>query len=79
MRTGAVISALLHIAALTLVIFGLPSLMQPSVMQEQPIVVELVDVGDTTTPQKKKAPEQKAKPEPEPEKKPEPPAEKRPR
>lgn len=72
MRTGAIISAMLHFAVLATLIFGLPSLVEPIIIDEQPVLVELVDIAESTTPQQAPAPEPEAKPEPEPDPKPAP-------
>ena len=80
MRRGAIVSGVLHVGAIVAAVVGLPRIFEPRLIEEQPMLVELVTVADVTTSQKPKAePEpakEQAKPEPpkppEPEAKPEP-------
>jgi outer membrane biosynthesis protein TonB len=79
---GLAVSALLHLAVAALVVFGLPHLITPPPDIVEPMIVELADIGDKTTPpprqvESPKPDEQppappKAEPQPEPPK-PEPP------
>lgn len=77
MRKGIVFSGVLHAAAALLFLLGLPRLWDDELLMEQPVVVDLVQIGEKTNPPPKKveAPEPKPEPpkeEPKPEPKPEP-------
>ena len=51
MRFGLLISALMHASLVLLVAFGLPYLRSPVEPTEAPIMLELVTIGEITTPQ----------------------------
>jgi hypothetical protein len=75
MPRGAILSALLHLAILLLVVFGLPDLFRPEEFQ-QPIPVQIVSAADISQSPGKPAPpkpDQPPKPAPKPEPKPQPP------
>jgi len=62
-RRGLIFSAVLHLLVVLAVVLGLPSVFQTHIDEEQPIVVELVNIGPKTlatmktlTPPKAKAP-----------------------
>lgn len=61
MRNAVYISASLHVAAIALVYFGLPSMFDPDPVRDQPVLVELVTLEDK--PATKSPP---AKPQPPP-------------
>lgn len=67
MRRGAIASGVLHIAAIAVAVYGLPRVFEPRLIEEQPMLVELVTVGDVTTSQRPKAEPEPAKEEPKPE------------
>jgi outer membrane biosynthesis protein TonB len=62
LRFGLLISSLMHASLLLLVAFGLPFLRSPAPPTEAPILLELVDIGEVTTPQTPPAPEAKPVP-----------------
>ena len=72
MRGGTIFSLLLHVMAVLITLFGLPFLhTQPPVIEE-PLVVDLVPLGDITNPPPKQKPtpeppREDQKPEPKPE------------
>jgi outer membrane biosynthesis protein TonB len=68
MGRGALISALLHVAILAAVYFGLPDWIEPEDLQ-QPVPVQLATMADITTPPKQEQPT----PTPTPVEKPKPP------
>ncbi len=68
MRRSAAYSALLHLAVLLIASFGLPQLMQPPIILDQPLVVEVLPIAEKTN----VPPPKPAQPTPEPPK-PEPP------
>lgn len=74
MRFGLIISTLLHASLLLIVAYGLPRLAEPLEVKDEPLLVELVTIGDVTTPQVPPTPEAKpvaeakADAEPEPKK-----------
>lgn len=74
MRFGLIISTLLHASLLLVVAYGLPRLAKPLEIDEEPLLIELVTIGEVTTPQAPPTPapkpvaETKAEAEPEPEK-----------
>ena len=88
MRNGIAISSTLHVGVVLAAIYGLPALVDPVDMVEQPIIVELVTIAERTVSQEwaKSEPEKapppapklkpvaapKAEPEPEPKLKPKP-------
>ena len=75
-RESYIFSAVLHVAAILLSVFGLPFLWREPPIEEQPIVVDLVPLGEKTNPPPLKAAEpqpEAPKPEPKPQPKPEPP------
>lgn len=65
MRTGAYISASLHVVAIALAYFGLPALFNPDPIPNQPVYVELVNLADQPV-AKKSRPKPKFKPKPKP-------------
>ncbi|MDE2229036.1 MAG: cell envelope integrity protein TolA [Alphaproteobacteria bacterium] len=76
-RRGVIYSAIMHLLIVLAVVLGLPSVFQTRIDEEQPIVVQLVNIGPKTlatiktlTPPKEKAPPKVAEIEP---KKPTPP------
>jgi hypothetical protein len=75
LNTGMICSAVLHIAVVVLAVFGLPHLETPPPEIEEPMVVELSQLGEKTTPPPKQVQAPEPKPEAAPEKKevPEPP------
>lgn len=83
MPGGIAASAVMHVAILAAIIIGLPTLFRPAVPQDQPIAVELVNIGPETraTHPNPNLPRPNAKPEipreaapaPKPEPKPTPP------
>ena len=88
MRNGIAISTLLHIGVVMAAVYGLPDLLDPPVVVERPVIVELVTIAERTVsqkpvqpqPEKPPPPAPKLKPvaAPEPEPKPEPPVAKAP-
>src|SRR5579872_750 len=81
MSRGVVLSATLHVFLGGLFLFGLPTLFRPTVPEEMPIAVELVNLGPETratnpnpyTPHRNAKPiPAKAEPTPEPKEKPQP-------
>jgi outer membrane biosynthesis protein TonB len=80
MRNGIVFSILFHLAVIVLAMVGLPRLGSKVLMEEQPLVVDLVELGERTaappaaprTPDQPPAPSKPAPAKPEPPK-PEPP------
>jgi len=69
MYRGAVISAVLHVAVLLLVYFGLPDFARPLPPIDTPVPVDIVNVADVTNappppPPKEEAKEEPPKPEP---------------
>lgn len=82
MRNGIAFSTILHVGAVLVFILGLPHLWDEPLILEQPVVVELVEIGDKTNPPPKKIetpeppkpepPKEEPKPQ-QPEPKPEPP------
>ncbi len=73
MRIGLVISVLLHLTIVILAIVGLPHFADDALMEEQPIVVDLVELGErTAAPPPAPKVEKPDPPKPEPPK-PEPP------
>ncbi|MDA1097622.1 MAG: hypothetical protein O2967_01450 [Proteobacteria bacterium] len=82
MRNGIAISTLLHAAVVAAAFFGLPDLLTPPQVMEQPIIVELVTVAERTVTQKPPEPKAEKPPPAAPElkaaeqPKPEPPVEK---
>ncbi len=79
MRSGLALSATFHVIVLTIAYFGVPALFEPPLAIPAPIPVELVSIGDITTPKVEASPEP-PKPQPKPEVKREPePAEPPPR
>jgi hypothetical protein len=83
MPGGIAVSAVMHVAILALIIIGLPTLFRPKIPEDQPIAVELVNIGPETraTHPNPNMPKPNAKPEipieaapaPVPQPKPEPP------
>jgi hypothetical protein len=83
MPGGIAVSAVMHVAILALIIIGLPTLFRPKIPEDQPIAVELVNIGPETraTHPNPNMPKPNAKPEipieaapaPKPEPKPIPP------
>ena len=61
---------MLHVGVATLAIFGLPELMDPPLVTERPIIVELVTVAERTVTQKPPEPVEKKPPPPAPKLKP---------
>lgn len=61
-RDSFIYSGLLHVVALLLAIFGLPIFLKDPPIEDQPIVVDIVPLGDKTNP----PPKQNAEPQPEP-------------
>ncbi len=51
MKFGLAISALLHASIILFAAYGLPRLMTPLEVKEEPLLVELVTIADETTPQ----------------------------
>ncbi len=84
LRLGFLCSVALHIVAVIIAVFGLPQLMAPPPDVSEPVIVEIAEIGDKTTPpprqveapkpveQPAEPPKQEAQPTPEPPK-PEPP------
>jgi outer membrane biosynthesis protein TonB len=71
MKTGMVISALMHAMAVLAMIFGLPSALVRKDIQEAPIIIDLVTIDDITRTQKKtEAKKKPAPPKPKPKPKP---------
>jgi len=69
-RSSYVFSGLLHLSLLLLAVFGLPQLWREPPVEETPMVVDIVPIGEKTNP----PPLQDNKPQPEPQKaEPEPP------
>ncbi|MBT3533827.1 MAG: hypothetical protein HN478_08110 [Rhodospirillaceae bacterium] len=66
MRNGIAISSMLHVGVVFATIYGLPELLDPMDVSEQPIIVELVTIAERTVSQKPIEPEQKKAPPPAP-------------
>lgn len=84
MRNGITLSTVLHAGAVLALVLGLPHLWEDELIVEQPVMLELVQIGEKTNPPPKKIetpeppkpepPKEEPKPEPpKPEPKPEPP------
>ncbi|MDA0260735.1 MAG: cell envelope integrity protein TolA [Proteobacteria bacterium] len=63
MQSSLVISATVHVGLLVVAYFGVPALFVPPPVVTAPIPVELVSIGEITTP---KTPQDKAPPKPQP-------------
>ena len=72
MRSGLAVSATLHLVVLVATYFGLPELFSPPPAIPAPIPVELVALGDLTTPATEAPKPPKPEPKPSAEKRPEP-------
>ncbi len=70
MRNGITISTLLHIGVVAAAVYGLPDLLDPPVVMEQPVIVELVTIAERTVSQKPLEPQPKKPPPPAPKLKP---------
>ena len=70
MRNGIAISTLLHFGVVLAAVYGLPDLLNPPVVVEQPIIVELVTIAERTVSQKPVEPQPKKPPPPAPKLKP---------
>ncbi len=73
-RDSFIYSGLLHLVAILLAIFGLPIFLKEPPIEDQPIVVDIVPLGEKTNP----PPKQENQPQPEPPKPQEKPAEAKP-
>lgn len=69
-RDSFIFSGVLHVVAILLAIFGLPIFLSEPPIDEQPIVVDIVPLGDKTNPPPKQNAEAQPEP-PKPEEKPE--------
>lgn len=67
MRSGLAASATLHLVVLVATYFGVPKLFAPPPAIPAPIPVELVSLGDLTTPATEAPPPPKPQPKPQPE------------
>ncbi len=64
MRNGFVSSALLHIGILLVAYYGVPALFEPNLVDDHPIVVDLVTISHKTSLPKPSPPKKKPKREP---------------
>jgi len=72
MRQGAIFSAVFHAALALLIIFGLPIFNDPKKIEDQPIVLEMVQIAEKSNPRPNPAPLEAPRPTPQQEVKPAP-------
>ncbi len=70
MRNGIAISSVLHVGVVIATVYGLPELLDPSDMVDQPIIVELVTISERTVSQEPEQPKEEKAPPPAPQLKP---------
>jgi hypothetical protein len=66
MRQGAIFSAVFHAVLALLIIFGLPIFNDPKPIEDQPIVLEMVQIAEKSNPRPNPTPVVAPKPTPEP-------------
>jgi outer membrane biosynthesis protein TonB len=72
MRQGAIFSAVFHAALALLIIFGLPIFNDPKQIEDQPIVLEMVQIAEKSNPRPNPTPVEAPRPTPQQEAKPAP-------
>ncbi|HEU0071535.1 MAG TPA: energy transducer TonB [Alphaproteobacteria bacterium] len=70
MRNGAIFSAVFHIALALLIFFGLPIFNDPKKVEDQPIVLEMVQIAEKSNPRPNPTPIEAPRPTPQQEAKP---------